>query len=169
MQLQIKTHKCWSEDHSFCVRLQEWKNTVSTHPGLKEEIFGFLTKNMRTLPNVFAPKMLSDYFAKKELLITAIKRLFRWIVSDETSVLLMCLCSVFPIWSPSPTLQQSYDVLYSEIHLYNLCMSKKLHPVTKMISIGPKYICSSSSKYHLVFPKFITSNMFSAWVYLHFA
>lgn len=49
---------------SFVI-LQDWKVTVPTLPWGEGEVFGSLTKQVRTLPNVLIPKMLSDFFAKK--------------------------------------------------------------------------------------------------------
>lgn len=53
------------------------------------------------------------------------------------------------------------------VHQCNLCMSKELCAVTKIIIISSKCVCSSCSKIHLLFLKFpISSNCFSAWVYI---
>lgn len=57
------------EGHNIYVMLQEWKIIVPSHPGMKGEIFGSLTKKVRTLvTKVLILKMLSAknaYFAKK--------------------------------------------------------------------------------------------------------
>ena len=55
------------------VILQDWKVMVPTLPWGEREVFGSLTKQARTLPNVLIPKMLSDFFAKKNSWLLQLK------------------------------------------------------------------------------------------------
>lgn len=131
------------------------------HPVMKGEIFGYLTKTVRTLPNASVPGMLSVHFGQKWIVDHCKYSILqadylRW-NQDVSPTLMICVSCL----TPCP--QQLYDDLFPEVRQYTLCMSTALCPVTQ---IKPNYICSSSSKIHLLFPNLSLPRTFSVLGYI---
>jgi hypothetical protein len=137
-----------------------------TPPWGQGEIFGFLTKKWKLFQVCLCPKCcLASLPPQKTKL--QLKDSFGWMVSWHQVLLSH---SQPRLHSRSPitggVLLAWGGVSSLKCHYCRLCSSKKLCAVIET-TVLPLKIQLSLSVIHLLFSKFLTSNIFSVWVCLH--